>query len=160
MPEPAWPGTPQQVLSCPAPLQGRNASEQVKMLQRIEQHNARQPPGQRVRVSVEVEKPREELFQLFGYGDVVSVPGRFLPHPANLVLERSLRRPLSGPPCLDQLAPHGPLVLAGGGQSRGPPPALGSGAGLGCSQGKFLYPRGCVGRRGATWAWTGRRQTA
>ncbi|KAK1333216.1 hypothetical protein QTO34_006754 [Cnephaeus nilssonii] len=52
---------------------GRNASEQVKMLQRIEQHNARQPPGQRVRVSVEVEKPREELFQLFGYGDVVFV---------------------------------------------------------------------------------------
>ncbi|EPQ13097.1 Ketohexokinase [Myotis brandtii] len=54
-------------------LPGRNASEQVKMLQRIEQHNARQPPGQKIRVSVEVEKPREELFQLFGYGDVVFV---------------------------------------------------------------------------------------
>ncbi|ELK27387.1 Ketohexokinase [Myotis davidii] len=54
-------------------LPGRNASEQVKMLQRIEQHNARQPRGQEVRVSVEVEKPREELFQLFGYGDVVFV---------------------------------------------------------------------------------------
>ncbi|XP_036290852.1 ketohexokinase isoform X2 [Pipistrellus kuhlii] len=54
-------------------IEGRNASEQVKMLQRIEQHNARQPPGQRVRVSVEVEKTREELFQLFGYGDVVFV---------------------------------------------------------------------------------------
>ncbi|XP_036190991.1 ketohexokinase isoform X2 [Myotis myotis] len=54
-------------------IEGRNASEQVKMLQRIEQHNARQPPGQKVRVSVEVEKPREELFQLFGYGDVVFV---------------------------------------------------------------------------------------
>ncbi|XP_008160549.2 ketohexokinase isoform X1 [Eptesicus fuscus] len=54
-------------------IEGRNASEQVKMLQRIEQHNARQPPGQRIRVSVEVEKAREELFQLFGYGDVVFV---------------------------------------------------------------------------------------
>uniref|UniRef100_A0ABI7XFN4 Carbohydrate kinase PfkB domain-containing protein n=1 Tax=Felis catus TaxID=9685 RepID=A0ABI7XFN4_FELCA len=52
-------------------IEGRNASEQVQMLQRIEQHNARQPPGQKIRVSVEVEKPREELFQLFGYGDVV-----------------------------------------------------------------------------------------
>ncbi|XP_019496202.1 PREDICTED: ketohexokinase isoform X7 [Hipposideros armiger] len=54
-------------------IEGRNASEQVKMLQRIEQHNARQPPGQNIQVSVEVEKPREELFQLFGYGDVVFV---------------------------------------------------------------------------------------
>ncbi|XP_077008498.1 ketohexokinase isoform X3 [Tamandua tetradactyla] len=54
-------------------IEGRNASEQVKMLQRIEQHNSRQPPGQRIQMSVEVEKPREELFQLFGYGDVVFV---------------------------------------------------------------------------------------
>ncbi|XP_036759350.1 ketohexokinase isoform X8 [Manis pentadactyla] len=51
-------------------IEGRNASEQVKMLQRIEEHNARQPPEQKIQVSVEVEKPREELFQLFGYGDV------------------------------------------------------------------------------------------
>ncbi|XP_053523035.1 ketohexokinase isoform X3 [Artibeus jamaicensis] len=54
-------------------IEGRNTSEQVKMLQRVDQHNARQPPGQKIRVSVEVEKPREELFQLFGYGDVVFV---------------------------------------------------------------------------------------
>ncbi|ERE67390.1 cytosolic carboxypeptidase-like protein 5 [Cricetulus griseus] len=53
--------------------QGRNASEQVKMLQRIEQFNSKQPLPQRVRVSVEIEKPREELFQLFGYGEVVFV---------------------------------------------------------------------------------------
>ncbi|KAM7325144.1 hypothetical protein ACRRTK_015397 [Alexandromys fortis] len=52
---------------------GRNASEQVKMLQRIEQYNAKQPLSQRVRVSVEIEKPREELFQLFCYGEVVFV---------------------------------------------------------------------------------------
>ncbi|XP_034515646.1 ketohexokinase isoform X5 [Ailuropoda melanoleuca] len=57
-------------------IEGRNASEQVRMLQRIEQHNATRPPGQRIRVSVEVEKPREELFQLFGYGDVVKKRGR------------------------------------------------------------------------------------
>ncbi|XP_026969401.1 ketohexokinase isoform X5 [Orcinus orca] len=54
-------------------IEGRNASEQVKMLQRIEQHNARQPPEQKIQVSVEVEKPREELYQLLGYGDVVFV---------------------------------------------------------------------------------------
>ncbi|MBZ3879146.1 Ketohexokinase [Sciurus carolinensis] len=52
---------------------GRNVSEQVKMLQRIEQHNARQPSEQKIRVSVEIEKPREELFQLFGYGEMVFV---------------------------------------------------------------------------------------
>lgn len=54
-------------------IEGRNASEQVKMLQRIEEYNARQPLPQKVRVSVEIEKPREELFQLFGYGEVVFV---------------------------------------------------------------------------------------
>lgn len=55
------------------------------MLRRIEQHNASQPPAQKIRVSVEVEKPREELFQLFGYGDVVSGPRSFpLPHPAHM----------------------------------------------------------------------------
>ncbi|EDL37309.1 ketohexokinase, isoform CRA_c, partial [Mus musculus] len=54
-------------------IEGRNASEQVKMLQRIEEHNAKQPLPQKVRVSVEIEKPREELFQLFSYGEVVFV---------------------------------------------------------------------------------------
>ncbi|XP_069438953.1 ketohexokinase isoform X6 [Ovis canadensis] len=62
-------------------IEGRNASEQVKMLQRIEQHNARQPPESKIKVSVEVEKPREELYQLFGYGDVgrMSLAGFELP---------------------------------------------------------------------------------
>ncbi|XP_052042199.1 ketohexokinase isoform X1 [Apodemus sylvaticus] len=54
-------------------IEGRNASEQVKMLQRIEEYNARQPLAQKVRVSVEIEKPREELFQLFSHGEVVFV---------------------------------------------------------------------------------------
>ncbi|XP_067150998.1 ketohexokinase isoform X3 [Apteryx mantelli] len=53
--------------------EGRNASEQVKMMDRVEEHNRAQPPGRRVRTSVEVEKTREELFQLFGHGDVVFV---------------------------------------------------------------------------------------
>lgn len=72
------------------------------MLQRIDQHNARQPPEQKIRVSVEVEKPREELFQLFGYGDVVSIPCSFSwPQPTNLVLKRSLNILLSCLPHLD-----------------------------------------------------------
>ncbi|XP_043839761.1 ketohexokinase isoform X4 [Dromiciops gliroides] len=54
-------------------IEGRNASEQVKMLQRIEQHNKKLPVEQRIRTSVEVEKTREDLYQLFAYGDVVFV---------------------------------------------------------------------------------------
>ncbi|XP_001371049.1 ketohexokinase isoform X3 [Monodelphis domestica] len=54
-------------------IEGRNASEQVKMLQRIEKHNKKLPREQQVRTSVEVEKPREELYQLFAFGDVVFV---------------------------------------------------------------------------------------
>lgn len=91
------------------------------MLQRIEQHNARQPPESKIQVSVEVEKPREELYQLFGYGDVVSVPCSThpLPHtlpPApshiqlNLVLKWSLSIPLS---CLSHM-----VMLAGGGKAK------------------------------------------
>ncbi|XP_038253405.1 ketohexokinase isoform X3 [Dermochelys coriacea] len=53
--------------------EGRNAAEQVKMIQRVEEHNRACPAHQRVSTSVEVEKPREELYQLFGYGDVVFV---------------------------------------------------------------------------------------
>lgn len=60
---------------CPTKIgplsQGRNASEQVKMLQRVEEHNRSCPASQQVTTSVEVEKPRPELYQLFGYGDVV-----------------------------------------------------------------------------------------
>ncbi|XP_074065973.1 ketohexokinase isoform X6 [Macrotis lagotis] len=54
-------------------FEGRNASEQVKMLQRVEQHNKKLPREQQIRISVEVEKPREELYQLFAHGDVVFV---------------------------------------------------------------------------------------
>ncbi|XP_026564268.1 ketohexokinase isoform X7 [Pseudonaja textilis] len=53
--------------------EGRNASEQVKMLQRVEKYNQSCPPSERVTTSVEVEKTRPELYQLFCYGDVVFV---------------------------------------------------------------------------------------
>ncbi|XP_033001165.1 ketohexokinase isoform X3 [Lacerta agilis] len=53
--------------------EGRNASEQVKMIQRVEAHNRTCPPSDRVTTSVEVEKTRPELYQLFSYGDVVFV---------------------------------------------------------------------------------------
>ncbi|XP_062979740.1 ketohexokinase isoform X2 [Elgaria multicarinata webbii] len=53
--------------------EGRNASEQVKMLQRVEKHNRTCPASERVATSVEVEKPRPELYQLFPHGDVVFV---------------------------------------------------------------------------------------
>ncbi|XP_053239892.1 ketohexokinase isoform X5 [Podarcis raffonei] len=53
--------------------EGRNASEQVKMIQRVEAYNKTCPPSDRVTTSVEVEKTRPEIYQLFGYGDVVFV---------------------------------------------------------------------------------------
>ncbi|XP_010877752.2 ketohexokinase isoform X1 [Esox lucius] len=53
--------------------EGRNAEEQVKMIQLVEQHNSTLPQQQRITVSVEIEKTREPLYQLFQYGDVVFV---------------------------------------------------------------------------------------
>uniref|UniRef100_A0A8D0C7B6 Ketohexokinase n=1 Tax=Salvator merianae TaxID=96440 RepID=A0A8D0C7B6_SALMN len=53
--------------------EGRNPSEQVKMIERVEEHNQKCPATGRVATSVEVEKPRPELYQLLGYGDVVFV---------------------------------------------------------------------------------------
>ncbi|XP_040203904.1 ketohexokinase isoform X4 [Rana temporaria] len=53
--------------------EGRNADEQVKMIQRVEDHNKKCHPDQRIKISVEIEKEREELFQLFQHGDLVFV---------------------------------------------------------------------------------------
>ncbi|XP_078401934.1 ketohexokinase isoform X2 [Cetorhinus maximus] len=53
--------------------EGRNASEQVAMIQQVEQFNATVPAEHRITTSVEIEKTREELYQLFGHGDVVFV---------------------------------------------------------------------------------------
>lgn len=41
------------------------------MIRRVERHNRARPAGERVRISVEVEKPREELLPLLGLGHVV-----------------------------------------------------------------------------------------
>uniref|UniRef100_UPI00398F6689 ketohexokinase isoform X3 n=1 Tax=Pristiophorus japonicus TaxID=55135 RepID=UPI00398F6689 len=53
--------------------EGRNASEQVAMIRQVELYNATVPAEQQITTSVEIEKTREELYQLFGHGDVVFV---------------------------------------------------------------------------------------
>ncbi|XP_027859933.1 ketohexokinase isoform X5 [Xiphophorus couchianus] len=53
--------------------EGRNAGEQVKMIQQVEKFNAQLPDHQRIGISVEIEKTREPLYELFPYGDVVFV---------------------------------------------------------------------------------------
>ncbi|XP_078258947.1 ketohexokinase isoform X7 [Rhinoraja longicauda] len=53
--------------------EGRNAPEQVAMIQQVEQYNTNVSAEQRITTSVEIEKTREELYQLFGCGDVVFV---------------------------------------------------------------------------------------
>ncbi|XP_039652791.1 ketohexokinase isoform X8 [Perca fluviatilis] len=53
--------------------EGRNAEEQVKMIQQVMMYNSTLPQQQRITVSVEIEKTREPLYQLFPHGDVVRV---------------------------------------------------------------------------------------
>ncbi|XP_061688894.1 ketohexokinase [Syngnathoides biaculeatus] len=53
--------------------EARNADEQLKMMQRVERHNAALPRQQKITVSVEIEKPREDLYGLFSHADVVFV---------------------------------------------------------------------------------------
>ncbi|KAM4679025.1 ketohexokinase isoform 2-T2 [Amazona ochrocephala] len=53
--------------------EARNAAEQAVMMQRVEQYNRARPPEDRVRTSVELEKPREEHLLLMGLGDVVFI---------------------------------------------------------------------------------------
>ncbi|CAI5686407.1 unnamed protein product [Oreochromis niloticus] len=53
--------------------EGRNAEEQVKMIQQVEQYNSMLPQQQKITISVEIEKTREPLYQLFPHGDVVFV---------------------------------------------------------------------------------------
>jgi hypothetical protein len=112
------------------------------MLRRIEEHNASQPPPQKIRVSVEIEKPREELYQLFSYGEVVSAPHpkltEFLEGPRGpLVLpvillgrnedtQRAWTRPRQphasplGPPPLSSSAKGGDQTVLGGSRSLPP----------------------------------------
>ncbi|XP_074438421.1 ketohexokinase isoform X2 [Larus michahellis] len=53
--------------------EARNAGEQAAMVRRVERHNQSRPAGERVRISVEVEKPREELLPLMALGHVVFI---------------------------------------------------------------------------------------
>ncbi|XP_059184665.1 ketohexokinase isoform X2 [Centropristis striata] len=53
--------------------EGRNADEQVKMIHQVEMFNSTLPQQQRITISVEIEKTREPLYQLFPHGDVVFV---------------------------------------------------------------------------------------
>ncbi|KAM4588618.1 ketohexokinase [Odontesthes bonariensis] len=53
--------------------EGRNVDEQVKMIQQVKMYNSKLPQQQRITISVEIEKTRQPLYQLFPYGDVVFV---------------------------------------------------------------------------------------
>uniref|UniRef100_A0A8B9GQB7 Ketohexokinase n=1 Tax=Astyanax mexicanus TaxID=7994 RepID=A0A8B9GQB7_ASTMX len=54
-------------------LQGRNAEDQVKMIQQVREYNSKLEKQKQITVSVEIEKTREPLYQLFPHGDVVFV---------------------------------------------------------------------------------------
>ncbi|XP_050989941.1 ketohexokinase isoform X3 [Labeo rohita] len=53
--------------------EGRNADEQVKMIERVREYNSKQEEKNRITISVEIEKIREPLYQLFPLGDLVFV---------------------------------------------------------------------------------------
>ncbi|XP_067116928.1 ketohexokinase isoform X3 [Osmerus mordax] len=53
--------------------EGRNAEEQVKMIQQVALFNRSLPQQQRITISVEIEKTMEPLYQLFPYGDIVFI---------------------------------------------------------------------------------------
>ncbi|XP_034020330.1 ketohexokinase isoform X2 [Thalassophryne amazonica] len=53
--------------------EGRNAEDQIEMIQQVMLYNSTLPQEQQITVSVEIEKTREPLYQLFPYGDVVFV---------------------------------------------------------------------------------------
>ncbi|NWI55469.1 KHK Ketohexokinase, partial [Calyptomena viridis] len=54
-------------------FEARNDVEQGAMLDRVERHNRTAAPGQRIQISVELEKPREELMPLMRRGHVVFI---------------------------------------------------------------------------------------
>ncbi|KAG1973153.1 ketohexokinase [Pimephales promelas] len=53
--------------------EGRNADEQVKMIEMVREYNSKQEEKNRITISVEIEKTREPLYQLFPLGDLVFV---------------------------------------------------------------------------------------
>lgn len=54
-------------------IEGRNAEEQVKMIEQVRNFNLKQEERNGITVSIEIEKPRPQLYQLFSHGDVVFV---------------------------------------------------------------------------------------
>ncbi|XP_037628218.1 ketohexokinase isoform X2 [Sebastes umbrosus] len=72
-------------------LEGRNAEEQVKMIQQVVVYNSMLPQQQRITVSVEIEKTREPLYQLFPHGDVVFVSKDVARHFGFLSAEAALK---------------------------------------------------------------------
>ncbi|XP_039652785.1 ketohexokinase isoform X2 [Perca fluviatilis] len=71
--------------------EGRNAEEQVKMIQQVMMYNSTLPQQQRITVSVEIEKTREPLYQLFPHGDVVFVSKDVARHFGFLSAEAALK---------------------------------------------------------------------
>ncbi|XP_043119720.1 ketohexokinase isoform X3 [Puntigrus tetrazona] len=53
--------------------EGRNAEEQVKMIERVREYNSKLEEKSRITISLEIEKTREHLYQLFPLGDLVFV---------------------------------------------------------------------------------------
>ncbi|XP_038553600.1 ketohexokinase isoform X2 [Micropterus salmoides] len=71
--------------------EGRNADEQVKMIQQVVTYNSTLPQQQRITVSVELEKARDALYQLFPHGDVVFVSKDVARHFGFLSAEAALK---------------------------------------------------------------------
>uniref|UniRef100_UPI0037E99224 ketohexokinase n=1 Tax=Semicossyphus pulcher TaxID=241346 RepID=UPI0037E99224 len=71
--------------------EGRNAEEQVKMIQQVVKYNSSLPQQQRIIISVEIEKTREPLYQLFPHGDVVFVSKDVARHFGFLSAEAALK---------------------------------------------------------------------
>ncbi|XP_074525862.1 ketohexokinase isoform X1 [Halichoeres trimaculatus] len=71
--------------------EGRNADEQVKMIQQVVKFNSTLPQDQRITISVEIEKTREPLYQLFPHGDVVFVSKDVARHFGFLSAEAALK---------------------------------------------------------------------
>lgn len=71
--------------------EGRNADEQVKMIQRVAEYNSSLPEKQKITISVEIEKTREPLYQLFPHGDVVFVSKDVARHFGFTTAEAALR---------------------------------------------------------------------
>lgn len=71
--------------------EGRNAEEQVKMIQHVVMYNSTVPQQQRITISVEIEKTREPLYQLFPHGDVVFVSKDVARHFGFLTAEDALK---------------------------------------------------------------------